>query len=340
MFAPGVFARGVDISLKTILIFIDTHLTDLLCMRGRGKPFQSANLRFSGTGPLSMRIHTSIISSALAHGAIMAVLMLGTWEIATIESESSAFQEFVDHTHHVAIAIPTPPKEEPVAPEPEPEPELIELAATETSERETPREEDDKRGVEAPEKIEEEPEKEAISVPPEEPEPEKEEPEQIEPPAEKTIKSVIATTDPSDTSTKAKVEEVAENDKPILDTAGASAYPKAAKPSKHSTRVGGAAQGTSDLGKKPGPGIGGGIDRDGLVRAYQKKVYKLVKSNTAPPRAARRARLEGTAYVLVTFDERGQILSVRLRKSSGHKILDDDALATVKKLRALPQPQI
>lgn len=282
-----------------------------------------------------MRIHTSIISSALAHGAIMAVLMLGTWEIATIESESAVFQEFVDHTHHVAIAIPTPPKEEPVVPE------LIELATSETSEREAPREEDEKRGVEAPENVEEEPEKEELPVPPkEEPEPEKE-PEQIDPPADKpdkTIKPVIATTDPSDTSTKAQVEEVAENDKPILDTAGASASPRAAKPAQPSTRVGAAAKGTSDLGKKPGPGIGGGIDRDGLVRAYQKKVYKLVKSNTAPPRAARRARLEGTAYVLVTFDERGQILSVRLRKSSGHKILDEDALATVKKLRSLPQP--
>ena len=46
----------------------------------------------------------------------------------------------------------------------------------------------------------------------------------------------------------------------------------------------------------------------------------------------------GRFPVIVTFDERGQILSVRLRKSSGHKVLDEDAISTVKNLRSLPKP--
>jgi protein TonB len=283
-----------------------------------------------------MQIHTSILGSALAHGVMMAVLLLGAWEIELVETESATFQEFVDHTHHVAISLPDPPPEE-ETPEP-PEPELLELAASEQSERELPREEDEDRGVEEPEQPEEVPEE-----PPQELEqPEEPEPEQLvepEPPAEKpekTIKPLVASLEP-DPEPRVTTQEIADKEKPVLETAGASVANT--KPSKNTgNKIASTTKGTSDAGTKPGPGIGGGIDREGLIRAYQKKVYLLVKRNTAPPRAARRARLEGTAYVIVTFDERGQILSVRLRKSSGHKVLDEDAISTVKNLRSLPKP--
>ena len=54
--------------------------------------------------------------------------------------------------------------------------------------------------------------------------------------------------------------------------------------------------------------------------------------NPAPayPEEARRAGIEGTAYLRVSIDARGRVQSVRLSRSSGHRILDDRALATVR----------
>jgi protein TonB len=289
-----------------------------------------------------MQIHISILGSALAHGAMLAVLMLGAWEIENIEAEHATFQEFVDHTHHVALVLPEKEREE----EPTPEPDSLDLATSKESERETPRKKEEERGIaEAPEQPEDKPE-EVLKKPEPPAEKEPEPPLEKTPPVkepEKTIKPLVASLEP-DPDTRATTQEIADEEKPAIETAGA----KVSTPGKSdeyttgdgetSTQVGSTTKGTSDVGTERGKGIGGGVDREGLIRAYQKQVYRLVKKNTAPPRAARRARLEGTAYVIVTFDESGQILSVKLRKSSGHKVLDEDAIATVKNLRSLPKP--
>ncbi len=60
--------------------------------------------------------------------------------------------------------------------------------------------------------------------------------------------------------------------------------------------------------------------------------------NTPPPYPpiARRLREEGDVRLSVHVDERGQVLAVRLTRSSGSSRLDTAAMETVKKWRFAP----
>ena len=61
-------------------------------------------------------------------------------------------------------------------------------------------------------------------------------------------------------------------------------------------------------------------------------------SNPAPPYPleARRNKWEGIVVLKVAIDKEGRPLRVELEQSSGHKILDDSAVKTVKKWSFLP----
>lgn len=67
------------------------------------------------------------------------------------------------------------------------------------------------------------------------------------------------------------------------------------------------------------------------VRAWIER-YKLY-----PARASDR-RLEGEAVVTLTLDQRGRLRGVRLAKTSGHGVLDDAALAAVRRGDPYPRP--
>jgi periplasmic protein TonB len=56
------------------------------------------------------------------------------------------------------------------------------------------------------------------------------------------------------------------------------------------------------------------------------------------PRAARRARLEGTAEIWLLLDDQGQLHDHRLLASSGHRLLDEAALALVRRAAPYPAP--
>ncbi|HRQ66149.1 MAG TPA: TonB family protein [Xanthomonadaceae bacterium] len=56
------------------------------------------------------------------------------------------------------------------------------------------------------------------------------------------------------------------------------------------------------------------------------------------PRAARRARIEGTARVWMQIDRDGALRGQRLEASSGHRILDEAALALVRRAAPFPPP--
>jgi len=54
------------------------------------------------------------------------------------------------------------------------------------------------------------------------------------------------------------------------------------------------------------------------------------------PSAARAANEEGRTRVLFTLDRSGRLLSSRLTKSSGHAVLDAEALAVLQRAQPFP----
>lgn len=91
-----------------------------------------------------------------------------------------------------------------------------------------------------------------------------------------------------------------------------------------------------------GSGIGSGdegVDRRSALRAWlseiQREVNKIATRNY--PSSAVRMRLEGRLRLGITIGADGKILSVRVLSSSGHRVLDESATASVHTLR-IPAP--
>ncbi|EJL38456.1 TonB family protein [Caulobacter sp. AP07] len=56
------------------------------------------------------------------------------------------------------------------------------------------------------------------------------------------------------------------------------------------------------------------------------------------PRRAQSVGQEGVVFVVFTVDRRGSVLSVRVARSAGYPLLDDEALATVRRASPMPPP--
>ncbi len=283
-----------------------------------------------------MKLSTSFLCSAAAHAAIVAIALLGSWEHLQVEHITE--DEFAPHAVTLQrLYIPQNPRTDP--------PEEDVLAMTEEDGAQTPKEAlDSPRGFEQPEPDETPPQE--VSPPePDPPEPQEEkEPAEVapDPPAEEvaeepdSLKPVVAASD--DSPTKAETADIAERDAGVTttDTVDNLALPrhKGGRPAAASNAPAGASVKTAD----GGDGLGGGIDRKGLIRAYHESLLRTVNRSASAPRAARRAKLEGTVFLRVTFDARGHILSIKVRKSSGHEILDRDAIDTLRRIGQLPAP--
>lgn len=56
------------------------------------------------------------------------------------------------------------------------------------------------------------------------------------------------------------------------------------------------------------------------------------------PAEAMSAHQEGTPNLHFTMDRKGRVLSAHIEKSSGHSLLDSEALALVRRAEPLPSP--
>ena len=78
---------------------------------------------------------------------------------------------------------------------------------------------------------------------------------------------------------------------------------------------------------------------ESLYDSYGKSLQKQCERNKQYPAIAVRRSLEGSGVVVVKFGTGGQLQSVAIEQSSGHKALDDQAIVMVKKsLSDLPLP--
>ena len=79
-------------------------------------------------------------------------------------------------------------------------------------------------------------------------------------------------------------------------------------------------------------------ERRQLERAYYGTLNRFLKKEKNYPRSARRLQLEGTVWIELMVNHEGKILKVDVLRSSGHDVLDKDALAWVQNMKKLPSP--
>ncbi len=96
-----------------------------------------------------------------------------------------------------------------------------------------------------------------------------------------------------------------------------------------------------------GNGSGGGgaivaptLDLRAIADEWVRKVSLAVSTRALRdyPRSALRAQLEGSVLLAVHVDTRGRLSAVELKRSSGHSLLDEAALAATRALVELPAP--
>jgi protein TonB len=75
----------------------------------------------------------------------------------------------------------------------------------------------------------------------------------------------------------------------------------------------------------------------GIAKGYYRSLNMLMKQKRVYPRSARRLKLEGTVLVEMVINREGEIIKVRVARSSGHELLDKAAIAQVQKLRRVPK---
>jgi len=76
----------------------------------------------------------------------------------------------------------------------------------------------------------------------------------------------------------------------------------------------------------------------GDTRAYARRLIGHVERHKRYPREAARQGIAGTARLAVTIDRQGRLAGARLARSSGHALLDEEALATARRAAPYPRP--
>jgi protein TonB len=56
------------------------------------------------------------------------------------------------------------------------------------------------------------------------------------------------------------------------------------------------------------------------------------------PRGARNRRQEGTVLLAFVMDREGRVLEHRIRQGSGHRLLDEEVVALIRRANPLPPP--
>jgi len=76
----------------------------------------------------------------------------------------------------------------------------------------------------------------------------------------------------------------------------------------------------------------------GEAADYMAHLQVWLQEHKEYPRSARRRRQEGMALLAFVMDRNGYVLEHSLRQSSGHKMLDNEVLALIRRAEPLPPP--
>ncbi|EKF43468.1 TonB family protein [Nitratireductor indicus C115] len=76
----------------------------------------------------------------------------------------------------------------------------------------------------------------------------------------------------------------------------------------------------------------------GEQAAYARRLLGHVQRHKKYPAAAQNQRLSGRAGLSITIDRSGRLIDAKLRKATGHAILDKEALATARRAAPYPRP--
>lgn len=123
--------------------------------------------------------------------------------------------------------------------------------------------------------------------------------------------------------------------------AGAFAVPAGEPGGVPGGRAGGRAGGT--LGAGGAAAASASAETDGLERrrardAYKRLLERFLRERMSYPRAAARERIEGRVELALRIGSDGALLGVRVASSSGHDLLDREAMATARDAGRMPAP--
>lgn len=262
-----------------------------------------------------MNLKAAIIISALAHVALIGYAH--TVEVPEeVEQVSSSFRELAS----------------------------VDLKVVRADEIAKDGSEDPAEGVPNPFEPEEKPEPESEPEKPEpepKPEPKKPEPEpEPEPQPEKELKSVVTdktedSDSPIETDSQAEAIAKAIASAAPVDTADSDKGNGTARPDQTVEKGVGSAIKQSGL---RGVRMGTGVDQKKLNQKYGLILHRHISKRKSYPRFARKAGIEGRVLVEITVDRVGRILAVKVRKSSGHEVLDTSTIASIRELERFPMP--
>lgn len=74
------------------------------------------------------------------------------------------------------------------------------------------------------------------------------------------------------------------------------------------------------------------------LQTWQGRLLAHLERRKRYPAEARTRRLQGVAYIRFSMDRDGRVLSAVVERSSGHAVLDREALALLQRAQPLPQP--
>lgn len=146
-------------------------------------------------------------------------------------------------------------------------------------------------------------------------------------------------------------EEAPAADKVITADATSEAAEKVASaPSASAGAATGSGEGTSGRGQAQQDGVAQGAtaargaqsvgDLQGLVRGWMQRVGRTLMERAIHdyPAEAQRARLEGVVLISFLVDAQGRMSNIEIKRSSGHRLLDRAALASLKAVTKVPSP--
>lgn len=102
--------------------------------------------------------------------------------------------------------------------------------------------------------------------------------------------------------------------------------------------------GGSGGGSGGGGGGGGGGGAEQLRSRYRKEQFeyirKIIQEHIVYPGRAQRNGWQGRVVVMFSVMENGRVKDIRIRKSSGYELLDENVIETIRKVEPFPKPPV